>query len=132
MFMRNAAIIVVGYDVTSGRSLKLCGRLIETAGITGGESSLVVAVGNKIDLPRIVVREEALSFFEGYDVPASHYFETSVKTGDGVDDFLVETLRLWHDANKDHLDGYRQRKKSASEDENIPVSGENRNHHCFC
>jgi len=112
MFMRNAAIIVVGYDVTSGRSLKLC--------------------GNKIDLPRIVVREEALSFFEGYDVPASHYFETSVKTGDGVDDFLVETLRLWHDANKDHLDGYRQRKKSASEDENIPVSGENRNHHCFC
>ena len=105
MYYRKAAIVVAGYDVTAKESLYTCKTVAE--GVMEREKRcLVVVVGNKIDLPRVVSREEAISFFEGCGVPSDHYFETSAKTGEGVEKFLEGTLRLWYEANKDHLNDF--------------------------
>ena len=105
LYIRDAAIAVVGYDVSQSDTLDVCKSWIDLVKDTAGERCLIIGVGNKIDLPRAVSREQAVSFFEGCGVPASHYFETSAKTGEGVEKFLVNSLRLWRDANKDHKDG---------------------------
>ena len=119
MYMRFAAVVVVGYDVTRRESLDDCRILINDyvwkLQQHCEQRCLIVAVGNKIDLPREVSREEAVAFFEKCGVPASHYFETSVKTGEGVEKFVVNTLRLWHEANKDRLDDFKPKPKPASD-----------------
>ena len=119
MYTRNAAFVVAGYDVTNKESLDVCIWRIEDLkkrmGI--GERCLIVAVGNKIDLPRKVSREEAISSFEKCGIPASHYFETSAKTGEGVNKFLEGTLRLWYEANKDHLNDFKSEPTSQTHDD---------------
>ena len=108
MYTRNADFVVAGYDVTNKESLDVCIWRIEDLkkNKNVGERCLFVAVGNKIDLPRKVSREEAIASFEKRGVPASHYFETSAKTGEGVNEFLEGTLRLWYEANRKHLNDY--------------------------
>ena len=94
--------------MTNKYSLDVCTQRIEELKSTRriGEHCLIVAVGNKIDLPREVGREEAIASFEKCGVPASHYFETSAKTCEGVKEFLEGTLRLWYEANNDHLNDF--------------------------
>ena len=103
MYARGAAIIVVGYDVTSKHTLDECECRIEDVRPYIDDHCLIVAVGNKIDLSREVDREEAISFFEKCGIPSSHYFETSAATGEGVEEFLEGTLRLWYEAGQSCL-----------------------------
>ena len=90
-------IIIVGYDVTERESLKNCDRWIALAREQSDDRAIFVAVGNKIDLKeeRKVEKEEAVKFFEERGIPADHYFETSAKTGEGVNALFIGALSLW-------------------------------------
>ena len=92
MLYRNAHVAALGFDVTHRDSMDACdywAREIRGSGV----ECLLVAVGNKIDLAheRQISTEEARAHFEEKGVP---YFETSAKTGEGVNEFFEAMVRL--------------------------------------
>ena len=97
IFYRRAAIVGVGFDVTQSKPLEACDNFIQEVR-EREPNSIIVAVGNKIDLvdEREVTREEAREHFASMNPPVA-YFETSAKTGEGVDEFFEGSIRIWID-----------------------------------
>ena len=104
-FFRNAQGILLVYDVTNSETFENLKYWIQS--ITthlGDEKEYVplVIIGNKIDLNgREINKEDAEKFCsqEGYK-----YFETSAKTGEGVDDcirYLVEEVIKVNSVNEE-------------------------------
>lgn len=85
----------MGFDVTDRSSLETCDRWIEELRKTGEPDCVVVAVGNKIDLKeyRQISTEEAREHFERMEPPVP-YFETSAKTGEGVDELFDSVVQM--------------------------------------
>ena len=95
-FFRNAQGILLVYDVTNAETFENLKYWIQSINThLGDEKEYVhlVIIGNKIDLNgREITKEDAQKFCnqEGYP-----YFETSAKTGEGVDNsirYLVEEV----------------------------------------
>ena len=89
---RGAQAAIVGFDVTEDSTLWVCDNWIEEVRTIVPEC-VVVAVGNKIDLSerRVISTEKARAHFEEKGVP---YFETSAKTGEGVNGLFDAVTRM--------------------------------------
>lgn len=94
----------MGFDVTRRETLHGCDRRIkELRKINPG--CVIVAVGNKIDLAdsREVSAEEARAHFETVH-PSVPYFETSAKTGEGVNELFEAVTRMIIEGNMFDMD----------------------------
>ena len=86
--LRNAEGVIIVFDVTSKDSFENIKEWINTLKINVGDNANsipVIIVGNKIDKEdeREIEKNDALKFAEDNKYK---YFETSAKTGEGVDD----------------------------------------------
>ena len=72
-----------------------CDRWVEELHKIGDPDCVVVAVGNKIDLygQRDISTEEAREHFESMKPPVP-YFETSAKTGEGVNELFDSVVQM--------------------------------------
>ena len=90
LFLRGTRIIVYVFDVSRYETfVEIDGwrRVVEdTVGRVPG-----ILVGNKIDLPRAVAREEAEAY--ALETGMLGYFETSVATGAGVEEVFLALVR---------------------------------------
>ena len=82
----------MGFDVTRLETMDTCDRWIEEMHSKYPEC-VVVAVGNKIDMVdrRVLSTEKARAHFVKKGVP---YFETSAKTGEGVNELFDAVVRM--------------------------------------
>jgi len=85
-FFQKAQGIMIVFDVTSKKSfndLKFWIESLKTYKLEDISSFPIIIIGNKVDLPkREVTKEEANNYAREYHF---HYYETSAKTGEGID-----------------------------------------------
>ena len=86
MYFRAAHAVVVGFDLTRRESLDECDSWVADVRARGVPGCVVAAVGNKSDLvdAREVLPWDARAHFGAFEPPVP-YFETSARTGAGVD-----------------------------------------------
>ena len=93
-FFQKAQGIMIVYDVTSQKSFKDLQFWIESLKTNMYEDiSLVpiIIIGNKIDLPkREVTKEDASNYAHEHHF---HYYETSAKTGEGIELAIRELVK---------------------------------------
>ena len=92
-FFQKAQGVMVVFDVTNQKSfddLKFWLDSVKTH-IYDDDYVPIVIIGNKIDLQkRVVQKKDAIDFAEKNNY---HYYETSAKTGDGVDNAIKELVK---------------------------------------
>ena len=88
-YIRVSSIAFVVYDVTDKSSYADARECYDSVKDLNGESTLVVLVANKIDLPHDEDDSEAKAFAE-----ANHclFFRTSAATGDGITKLFQESV----------------------------------------
>ncbi|MHB1910168.1 MAG: Rab family GTPase [Nitrososphaerales archaeon] len=91
VYYRNTHAVLCFYDVTSRSSFQNVKSWLETINTVG--SPLIMIVGNKVDLPRQVSREEgeALALSLG-----TWYAECSVSDYSGLEEILVRIVEKLH------------------------------------
>nr|MDO8114432.1 Rab family GTPase [Candidatus Sigynarchaeota archaeon] len=97
MFYEKAVAAIFVFDVTNRKTLASIEAWKKDLLDSLGEEFPCALVANKIDLPRDVSPEE--SFEKASDLGMS-YYETSAKTGQGVDDAFMNLLILLLDRAK--------------------------------
>jgi small GTP-binding protein len=89
-YYRGAHGVAVVFDLTRSASFEQCQGWISSIRESVYEPVEIVLVGNKSDRDRVVEFADAESFARDCDVK---YFETSAKTGDGIDAMFLELAR---------------------------------------
>ena len=92
--------VVVVFNVTLAHGIRVCDDLIEYVRKNTEPGYIVVAVGNGIDRESSleVSTEEARAHFEAMNPPVP-YFETSAKTGEGVNELFDAVLEMLSQKN---------------------------------
>lgn len=93
-FFKNAQGVILVYDVSNLETFENLKYWLQSINLNLGEKNDVkkIIVGNKVDLPREVSKEDAQIFAEQNSVP---YFETSAKENAGITDsvrYLVNVV----------------------------------------
>lgn len=89
-YIRDSAVTVVVYDVTSRESFEAVDRWIEDVHRERGEDVLIALVGNKSDLAEQRQVSPAEGEAKARSFSAAVFLETSAKTGAGVKTLFVE------------------------------------------
>ena len=95
-FFQRAQGIIIVFDVTDKKSFDDLKIWIDSINSQSQltedlENMPVILIGNKIDLPkRVIDKETALNFAKEQNFD---YFETSAKTGEGVDNAIRELVK---------------------------------------
>lgn len=93
-YLMGANAVIAGFDVTRADTLDECDYWVER--ITRNQPQcVVVAVGNKIDRAeeRVISTADAMRHFSTLPAPV-RYFETSAKTGDGVQELFEQVAKM--------------------------------------
>ena len=93
-YFKNAEGVIITYDITSSQSFENLKFWINSIKTNLGEKNNIIPiiiVGNKLDMEdmRDITREEAEKFAKENKYK---YFETSAKTGEGVDDAIRDLV----------------------------------------
>ena len=93
-YFKNAEGVIITYDITSSQSFENLKFWINSIKTNLGEKNIIIPiiiVGNKLDMEdmRDITREEAEKFAKENKYK---YFETSAKTGEGVDDAIRDLV----------------------------------------
>ncbi|KAL7712969.1 Rab family GTPase [Entamoeba marina] len=86
-YYRNVYGVVVVFDVSSRKSFENVTYWMKDVREKGMDNLSVALVGNKTDLDRLVTQEEAQQLAEQTE---AKYYESSAKTGDGVNNIFLE------------------------------------------
>ena len=93
-FFQKAQGIMIVYDVTSQKSFKDLQYWIDSLNSNMYQDISfvpIIIIGNKIDLPkREVTKEDAANYAREHQF---HYYETSAKTGEGIDLAIRELVK---------------------------------------
>jgi small GTP-binding protein len=92
-YYRNAAGIIIGYDITNGESFVNTKRWInEVKSNCGDDGVPIILIGNKCDAPnRVVSLQDQQEYSQLINIP---FFETSAKQNINVDEAFTELTRL--------------------------------------
>jgi small GTP-binding protein len=90
-YYRGAHGILLVYDVTSTESFNQTRQWMQSIQENMTEPVSVIFVGNKCDMERRVDKEDAQELANEFEV---EYFETSAKTGEGVEQTFVRLTTL--------------------------------------
>lgn len=95
-YYRNVQAVIMVYDVSRKQTFDQLQYWIKDvnenhpiSSTDDYDNNIIICVGNKIDLPREVTREEAAAFTKRYNMI---YTETSAKTSEGIDDLINEMV----------------------------------------
>ena len=88
-YFKNVRAVIIVFDVTSRESMLKCKNWVQMIVDKKVTDCVLAAVGNKTDITdkREVSTEEGRAYFDAMS-PSLPYFETSAKTGEGVDELL--------------------------------------------
>ena len=87
--IEDADCLILGFDVTDKKTLFYIKDIWYPTSKNLSSVKLKYLIGNKIDLERKVDKEKAMKFAKEYNL---RYFETSCKTGEGVEDFYNDLI----------------------------------------
>lgn len=80
-FYRNSDGVIVVYDVTKKSSLLKVQEWIDSVSDNTDKNVRMILIGNKIDMPREVSKEEGKKMADNFGIK---YFETSAKDNEGI------------------------------------------------
>ena len=118
-YFRNAEGVVLAYDVTNSESFDNLKFWINSIKSNLGEKNIfipIIIIGNKIDMEgmRDITKEDASKFAKENNYK---YFETSAKTGQGVDEAIRDLVKQILE-NSDKNDSAKGERKSVKIEEN--------------
>ena len=118
-YFRNAEGVVLAYDVTNSESFENLKFWINSIKSNLGEKNIfipIIIIGNKIDMEgmRDITKEDASKFAKENNYK---YFETSAKTGQGVDEAIRDLVKQILE-NSDKNDSAKGERKSVKIEEN--------------
>ena len=118
-YFRNAEGVVLAYDVTNSESFENLKFWINSIKSNLGEKNIfipIIIIGNKIDMEdmRDITKEDASKFAKENNYK---YFETSAKTGEGVDEAIRDLVNQVL-ANSDKNEAAKGERKSVKIEEN--------------
>jgi small GTP-binding protein len=118
-YFRNAEGVVLAYDVTNSESFDNLKFWINSIKSNLGEKNIfipIIIIGNKIDMEgmRDITKEDASKFAKENNYK---YFETSAKTGQGVDEAIRDLVNQILE-NSDKNDSAKGERKSVKIEEN--------------
>lgn len=120
MYYRGAQIIYLVFDVSEKKSLYRAIDWLRKIKSLVSSSTVIVLVGNKVDLKRDITIKETLEIAEKYDIK---YYETSAMKMTGLKELFLETCEKAY-FNETLKDEIRQ-------EENITINNKPKKKFCF-